>query len=121
MYTLKIKWMRYEPDVKYAELHPDASPQTFLADQSTLFIPATQVRVHGEVKSLDEMKAWESGSYLNYSMPFMDDDPVQKLMKGTRLISVWHEPQGSQGTDTWYLASLAWLLGPDGKTIERLT
>lgn len=115
MYTLKIRWMRYERDEEYARKHPDASPQFTLADESTLFIPATQVTVHSEVKSTDEMKAWESGSYLNYSMPYMDNDPVQKLMKGTRLIQVIHDNK-----DTWYLASNAWLLGPDGKTIERL-
>lgn len=109
MYTLKIKWMRYEKVC--------ANPDGYeLADESTLFIPATQVTVHSEVKSESEMKAWEAGTYFNYSMPYGDDDPVQKLMKGTRLISVIHDNK-----DTYYLASLAWLLGPDGKTIERLT
>jgi hypothetical protein len=116
MYTLKIKWFRYEKDEDYAKEHPKASPQFKLADENTLFIPAEIVTVGSEVKSLDEMKAWESGSYLNYSMPFMDDDTEQKLMKGTRLIQVIKDNK-----DTWYLASNAWLLGPEGKTIERLT
>jgi hypothetical protein len=117
MYTLKIKWMRYEQvDSRDPDYIPEASPQFKLVDESTLFIAADQVVVGSEIKSVDEMKAWESGSYLNYSMPFMSDDPVQKLMKGTRLVQVIKDNK-----DTWYLTSLAWLLGPDGKTIERLT
>lgn len=114
MYTLKIKWMRFEKDEDYAAKYPDASPQVKLADEATLFISADQVSVGSEVKSLNEMKAWESGSYLNYSM-FMLDGDMDTLMKGTRLIQVIKDNQ-----DTWYLASHAWLLGPDGKTIERL-
>lgn len=115
MYTLKIKWMRFEPDTEYAREHPSASPQSRLADETTLFVLADVVEVGSEVKSLDEMKAWEAGDYLDYSMPFGNDDSDQKLVKGTRLIHVIRS-----NNDVWYLASNAWLLGPDGKTIERL-
>lgn len=114
MYTLKIRWMRYEQDLEYAEKCPEASPQYDLADENTLFIPADLVSVGSEIKLMSEMNAWESGSFLNYTMPF-NNDP-QWVMKGTRLIQVVRD-----GKDTWYLASLAWLLGPDGKTIEKLT
>lgn len=117
MYTLKIKWYRYEVDEVYAKDHPDANPQMLLADESTLFISADQVVVHGEIATLDKMQAWESGTYLNYSVPFSNGEvPEQQLMPGTRLIQVVRNDK-----DTWYLASFAWLLGPDGKTIEKLT
>lgn len=114
MFTLKIKWMRYELDREYAEKFPEASPQFILADENTLFIPADIVSVGSEVKSMSEMNAWESGQFQNYCI--WTSDPTPQLMNGTRLIHVVRD-----GKDEWYLASLAWLLGPDGKTIERLT
>lgn len=103
MYTLKIKWQRREKGVG-------------LVDETTKFIAADEVTVHSEIKSMDEMVHWEQSTFLDYSMPFESEDGVQKVMKGTRLIHVVHKD-----IDTWYVASLAWLLGPDGKTIERLT
>lgn len=96
MYTLKIKWMRYEDGE--------------LADESTLFIPAEQVTTHGLITSMDQMKAWEEGSYFNYRI-----EPTENVGWSARLIQV-----NLNGKLTWYLASMAWLMSDTGKTIERL-
>lgn len=96
MLTLKIKWMRY--------LHGD------LEDETTLFIPADLVKVHGEVKSMETMNQWPEGSYFDYHI-----DGGEKTGWSSRLIEV-----DKDGKSTWYLASLAWLMGPTGQTIEKL-
>lgn len=96
MYTLKIKWMRYEDGEQ--------------VDESTLFIPADQVSVHGDVKTKKEMSAWAEGTYFDYHI-----DASETAEWGARLIQV-----DKDGKSTWYLASLAWLMGPTGQTIEKL-
>lgn len=106
MYTLKIRWMRYE--------------NGDLADETTLFIAAEQVKVHGET-TVEQMNKWPEGSFLDYRMyPGETATSTHEITKGepmtSRLIEVEYK-----GETTWYLASNAWLLGPDGKTIERLT
>ena len=120
MYTLKIKWMRWEVNKEYAQEHPDASPHILCADETTLFIPADEVSFGSEIKSLQELHTWSEDSYFNYSMPKHVDAQTSELEKereaGTRMI---HIVRG--GKSVWYLASYAWLLGPDGKTIEKLT
>lgn len=98
MYTLKIKWMRYENGE--------------VVDETTLFISADQVRTHGEITSIDQMDSWKEGSYLDYSIK---GEPGQ-VHWGCRLIVVEKD-----GKETYYLASIAWLLGANGQTIERLT
>jgi hypothetical protein len=107
MYTLKIKWLRYEKVEPPDDL--EASSQTKLADETTLFIPADEIHVHGETK-LEQMSAWEDGSYFNYMIV-----STENVGWGSRLIQVVRN-----GKDTWYLVSMAWILGPDGGTIERL-
>lgn len=100
MFTLKIKWMRYESDL--------AGGPSVLADEATYFIAADEVASHGEMNHDEieqKMSAWESGSYFDYHIGEMTCRLIQTT-KGSK--------------DTWYLASLAWLMGPDGKTIERL-
>lgn len=96
MLVLKVKWFRTE--------------EGELVDETTIFELADRIEVHGLVKSPDEMKAWEPGSYFNYQLQ-IDKDKY----KEARLI------ESIRGDKiVWYLASLAWILGPDGKTIERL-
>ena len=108
MYTLKIKWMRYEKVDPPKD--PQASGQYELADESTLFIPADQVTVHGAITNMDQMKSWEDGSYFNYRI-----EPTDLAVWNARLIQVTHNNK-----DVWYLASMAWLMTETGKTIERL-
>lgn len=100
MYTLKIKWMRHDKGV--------------MMDETTLFIPADAVYVHAEITSDEQMSAWNEGDFLDYRLADTKEDGETR--RHGRLINVERE-----GNHTWYLASLAWLLGPDGKTIERLT
>lgn len=101
MFTLKIKWIRLD--------HPEGSPKdgpTEVVDESTMFFLADEIQVGSVIESLDEMKAWEPGSYFNYKIDNMSARNIQVV---------------KDGKSTWYLASMAWLLGPDGKTIEKLT
>lgn len=97
MYTLKIKWVRYEEGV--------------LEDETTLFIPADELQTHAQLNSMEEMSAWEEGSYFDYVHKTDAGEPsgVMRLIRVTKAEKL-----------TWYLASAAWILGPDGKTIERL-
>lgn len=100
MYTLKIKWMRYDSETK--------NGPSELVDEATYFIAADEVSSHGLINHDEieqKMSAWEPGSFFNYHVGEMT----------CRLIQVT-----KNGKDAWYLASLAWILGPDGKTIERL-
>jgi len=97
MFTLKIRWVRYEDGE--------------LKDETTLFIEADQVQAHGLVLDpKEQMKSWPEGSYFDYSI-----EPSPNVGHASRLIQV-----DKDGKSTWYLASHAWLLGSDGKTIERL-
>lgn len=96
MYTLKIRWTRHDGGG--------------LADETTLFVPADEVHVHGFVEvGSDAMSSWPDGSYLDHRCVTVSG------RDGGRLIQV-----SRGGASTWYLATLAWLLGPDGKTIERI-
>lgn len=97
MYTLKIRWFRLEKGE--------------LADETTLFIPADEIKVHGEITSLEQMKAWSEGSYLDYTIHQNESDEIIS----SRIIEVLKD-----GNMKWYLVTRAWLLGPDGKTIENL-
>lgn len=106
MFTLKIKWERYEADGEAGIVSVD------VADETTLFIAADCVKVHGEIKSLDEMKAWEDGSFQNYAI---EPHSTANTIMPSRLIEVTHGEE-----TTWYLATRAWVMGPDGATIEKI-
>jgi hypothetical protein len=104
--TLKIKWMRYEK--------ADPSKEHSLigtADETTLFIECDEVRVHGVIISMDAMKAWDSGDYMDYAVREVDSPEIHE----SRLIEVIRSEKSS-----WYLASHAWILGSNGQTIERV-
>lgn len=83
-----------------------------VVDETTLFIPADRIAVHGEITSLEKMNAWEDGSFLDYSIK----NECTKEILPSRLIEVTK----SDGSSIWYLASQAWVLGPTGSTIERV-
>lgn len=102
MFTVKIRWFRLEDD--------DDGPSK-LADETTWFISADRVAVHGEVTSLDTMKAWKDDEYLNYTIV---NHKTEKILP-SRLIEVVKDEKS-----TYYLASQAWIMGPDGSTIERV-
>lgn len=97
MLTLKLKWQRYE--------------EGKMVDETTLFIPADRVAVHGEIASLEKMIAWPPGSFMDYSVT---NDHTNEIMP-SRLIEVVKDEHS-----VWYLAAQAWVLGPNGQTIERI-
>ena len=103
MLTLKIRWTSCTSD-------------GILADEATLFIPADEVTVHGQLVVIDDdpMQGWEEGSYFEYRSVTADGTADKRVSDG-RLIKV---RQGE--TETWYTASYAWVLGPTGATIERV-
>ena len=107
MYTLKIYWTRVdENDIQ--------------ADETTLFIPADEIRVHGQVIEIDGetpgMKHWQAADWHDYRHVTDGNlnarGPVHSL---GRLICVKRD-----GFESYYVASRAWLLGPSGGTIERV-
>lgn len=110
MYTLKIRFLRNQGEA------PDKPVE--LAEKADYFIPADEVVARGDLSGLtwqEEMRHWGSGDYHQLlSVTYYDhgSDPV--FMDG-RLIEVT-----INGERAWYLASIAWLLGSDGRTIERL-
>ena len=124
MYTLKIYWTRHET----------VDGICGVADETTLFIPAHEVRVHGYIDAgtrEQKMRAWDEGEagYFNYlsvigneTKTSVDDFGGEVTSRvetenGGRLIKVVR-PGGKQ---EWYLASNAWLLAPNGDTIERVS
>lgn len=124
MYTLKIRWNRFERKTISVGRKPDEAQRVdSLEDETTLFIPAEEVRVHGAIDAgtrEDVMKSWdENGSgYYNYLSVTVDatEDTCTTREDGGRLIQVIRP----SGEEQWYLATLAWLLGPNGDTIERV-
>lgn len=135
--TLKIRWTRHEDKVpdepaSYVNADIDVDPDlvtariTSLEDETTLFIPADQVRVHGFIPAgerVQVMKHWHAMSdgpgYMNYistTTVISDDGKVgEDREQAGRLICVIKDHE-----ETWYTASHAWVLGPDGGTIERV-
>jgi len=111
MFTLKIHWTRHGNSEE---------PVAGMHDETTLFIPADEVKVHAHVPAGEresQMKHWDerlandpwAPGYFNYlSVGPSGED-------GGRLICVVRN-----GDQRWYLATAAWLLGPDGGTIERV-
>lgn len=99
MFTLKIKWLRFEGGK--------------VVDETILFIPADIVKVHGEILDIEKMQAWEPGSFMDYTV--VNDNGAEPHIMPSRLIEVTKDEHS-----TWYLASQAWVLGPTGSTIERI-
>lgn len=106
-YTLKIYWHRAHGDDNIVE-------------QATRFIPAEEIEVHGDISNLQQMDALEVSSYSDYRWCIhsvtTDEVAVEPSMMSGKLIRVLRPDGNSQ----WFIASNAWLLGPDGKTIERI-
>lgn len=105
MYTLKIHWWCYADD---------GNGGGSIVDESTLYLPADEIRVNGTVSGdLSEMKAWNPEDYTNHLAHYRRTDTGENIA-GRLIERVLH------GESTWYLASKAWLVGPNGKTIERI-
>lgn len=111
MFTLKIHWNHWERE---------GDGPTYSTDELDLFVAADQVSAHGVIpagEADERMAAWGPDQWRNHL------DVTRTINKSTttqtysagRLIQVV-----SGGEMTWYVASHAWLLGPDGRTIERL-
>lgn len=112
MFTLKIHWARYA--------RADADGPIGTADETTLFIPADQIRVHATIPAGERdrvMKHWHAvdaePGYFNY-LSYTDHGNEGTEMAG-RLICVIRD-----GVESWYTATAAWVLGPTGSTIERV-
>lgn len=91
-----------------------------LKEEYTEFVLADKVISHSMTKGdkwEEEMVAWEPGSYFNIlSVTYFDNGETGSIKYADgRLITIERD-----GKPTWYLVSHAWLLGPTGKTIERL-
>jgi hypothetical protein len=106
MFTLKIRWMRYESE--------DNGPSV-VVDETTLFIAADRIAVHASTTSLDTMKAWGQDEYKNYAVEIENPQDSEHTIMESRLIEVTKDDKVD-----WYLASHAWIMGPDGSTIERV-
>lgn len=100
MLTLKIKQYFY---------HDNQTEGSSVFDENTAYFVCNHVSVYGEVVDLAELKAWGHDSYVDLKTVL----PGNKFK--ARLIGLEVE-----GKTKWYLVSHAWLLGPDGKTIENL-
>lgn len=103
MFTLKIYWARFEKE----------GPIVGKADESTHFVEADKIVVHGEINSSGQMEAWDPDDYFDYHVEGAGGE--DGVWRPSRIIEA-----AKDGKSTWYLASHAWILGPDGKTIERL-
>lgn len=104
MFTLKIAWFSMDR-------------HGIQQDETTLFIPADQVRVHSAITVIDgddtDLRHWPEGSYLEYRSVLETADGV--VREDGRLIAVVKD-----GDETYYTASRAWILGANGQTIERI-
>lgn len=120
-FTLKIHWLRFD----------EVGIQ---ADETTLFIPADEVRVHGPLISIDgehdPMQQWDPGDFFEYRN-IHDRSAVEVQVTSsvsvdvlTRLPFIREDGRlilvRRNGVETWYTASRAWILGPTGSTIERV-
>lgn len=110
MYTLKIKWERLEAVTNGDTTIISEEP----ADEATYFIPADSVKVHGPITSMDQMQAWTQDQFVDCSIKNPRSDSEHTIFQ-SRLVAVVHGDSYE-----WYLVSKAWLLGPDGKTIEKI-
>lgn len=107
-YTVKIHWWNYVTA---------ADGVGGIVDEATHYIPADSVIVQAEITDIDQMKAWQREHYFDYRAVTATESTESRSETHVagRLIQVTH------GDNTvWYIASKAWLIGPEGKTIERL-
>ncbi len=103
----------------------DAPYKPVLHEEAVMFIPAATVTVRGYFEHYIEkdqrgpstMGTWEPGSYLNYLDVTRHDygEDGETRRHAGRLIEVVNE-----NVYSWYLASAAWIMGPNGGTIERV-
>lgn len=112
MFTLKMKFFRYGGE--------EPGKPVEMKEEYTEFVLADKVVSHSLVDGDNweqEMSAWQHGDYFNIlSVTYFDNGKTGSVKyQDGRLITVERE-----GKSTWYLTSHAWLLGPTGKTIERL-
>lgn len=111
MYTLKISWTSREDE------------SGIVTDETTIFLPADSVRVHGNVTDIEgdyavEMNAWAREDWHEYRNVRLYGDGVTQqttVHEVGKLIAVT-----LAGEETYYAASRAWILGPTGATIERV-
>lgn len=109
--TLKIKWQRLECD----------GPQspTRVADEHIIFVPAERVDVHGAPGESVNLEKWDQAEYGHYVSVLVvtDGDVTTSTPRhGSRLIST----TDAGGATAYWLVSEAWVLGPNGATIERV-
>lgn len=101
MLTLKMK--------KYFYREEDESGASYVFDETTSYFYCEHVTVYGEVVDMAEMNAWSDDSYIDLKTVLPEGSFKARLI-GFMI----------GGKTKWYLVSHAWLLGPDGKTIENL-
>ena len=110
MFTVKMRFVRW------SGTKPGAPVE--IAEESDTFILADEVHARTRVTGLDweqTMKAWELGTYFQMLSVTYYDTGGDPVFYDGRLIQV-----DRNGKSTWYLVSHAWLLGADGRTIERV-
>ena len=111
MYTLKI----HQDITDEVEPLHSGGPTTGRVEELTMFFPARRVTCLGGFgPDGPRMTDWAEGSYVDYSDVHRNGSGEQR--GAARLI----ETIDDEGNFAWYLVSHAWLLGPDGRTIERL-
>ena len=114
--TLKIKWQRLE--------RTDPNGPTIVADEHVIFVPAERIDTHGAPGESANLEAWDQDDYGHYVSQCVvttaDDDgntvTTSTPREGSRLISTTSEG----GETSYWLVSEAWVLGPNGQTIERV-
>lgn len=111
---LKIRWTRI--------VQPNQGPSQ-VADEHLIFIPCERVDVHGVRGEHPRLDSWDEADYASYVSITQHVDDVDNASLTTsepfanpRLIAT----TDSDGATTYWLVSEAWILGPDGGTIERV-
>lgn len=110
MFTLKIYVARIGPPVT------PGGPST-LDDESTHFYPCDSVVAHGAIRGNEvssQMLHWGCSDYTVMLSDNFQADGSAVQVDG-RLIEYTYDRVAR-----WVIASSAWLLGPNGQTIERL-
>lgn len=78
------------------------------------FIEADSISAHDWITDDGQMAAWEPGAFEDMRSRKLLADGKTEVRSG-RLIQV-----SQAGKSQWYLATRAWIMGSDGRTIERL-
>jgi len=113
MFTLKIYSARYDAPLT-------SSSRGEVADETTMFVSGDDIAVHALIDTPEQLAGvkdtWErSSATLNDYTSMTTDEQGNLVPMPCRLITVV-----GAGPDRWFLASQAWILGPDGRTIERI-